>query len=307
VAGKSQKGLFFGVDRVDFSQVANWRRDFASSNLGTLMNALALTPNGVLVPSDFLAQNALAVGDKLRVSPNAAGHSAALDMKIVGTFRLFPTWYPDSSPLFVGNLDFFFDSIGLQVPYEVWVRQTPGPLQPAQSIVDGVSELGMKVINWESTPLRIGQELRRPERQGLFGFLSVGFAAAALLTVLGFLLYAFFSFRRRFVELGVLRAVGLSVSQMTVLLASELAMLILTGAGAGTLFGALASELFIPFLQVGAGAGARVPPFEVIIAWPTIMRIYGLMGLLFFATLVLLAALLMRMRIFQAVKMGETV
>ncbi len=303
--GRKQKAQFIGVDRVDFGPVANWRRDYASSNRGTLMNVLALTANGVLAPSDFLGQYALQVGDRIRVTVQASGHSAAMDMKIVGTFRLFPTWYPDDGPLFVGNLDFLFDSLGQQVPYEVWVRQQAGT--PAQSIVDGVRELGMKIITWESAPLRIGRELKRPERQGLFGFLSVGFAAAALLTVLGFLLYAFFSFRRRFVELGVLRAVGLSVSQMTILLASELAMLILTGVTAGTLLGAAASQLFIPFLQVGAGAAARVPPFVVVIAWPTILRIYGLMGLLFVVTLILLAALLLRMRIFQAVKMGETV
>lgn len=305
VGGRGQKGQFIGVDRVDFAAVANWRRDYAASSLGALMNALALAPNGVLMSRDFLDQNALQVGDRIRVNVQASGHSAALDMKIVGAFRLFPTWYPDEGPLFVGNLDFLFDNLGQQVPYEVWVKQRPGT--PAQSIVDGVRELGMKVINWESAPLRIGLELRRPERQGLFGFLSVGFAAAALLTVLGFLLYAFFSFRRRFIELGVLRAVGLSVSQMTVLLAAELAALIVTGVIAGTLLGAAASELFIPFLQVGAGPGARVPPFVVIIAWPTILRMYGLMGLLFIITLLLLAALLLRMRIFQAVKMGETV
>jgi len=303
--GRRQKAQFIGVDRVDFAPVANWRSDYAASNLGTLMNALALTSNGVLVPRDFLGQYALQVGDRVRVTVQASGHSAAMDMKIVGTFRLFPTWYPDDGPLFVGNLDFLFDSLGQQVPYEVWVRQRAGT--PALSIVEGVRELGMKVMTWESAPLRIGRELKRPERQGLFGFLSVGFVAAAFLTVLGFLLYAFFSFRRRFIELGVLRAVGLSVSQMTILLASELAMLIITGVTAGTLLGAAASELFIPFLQVGAGAAARVPPFVVVIAWPTILRIYGLMGLLFVVTLILLGALLLRMRIFQAVKMGETV
>jgi len=305
VGGQRQKSQFIGVDRVDFAPVANWRGDYAASNLGTLMNALALNANGVLVSRDFLGQYALQVGDRIRVTVQASGHSAAMDMKIVGTFRLFPTWYPDNGPLFVGNLDFLFDSLGQQVPYEVWVRQQPGI--PALSIVEGVRELGMKVLTWESAPLRIGQELKRPERQGLFGFLSVGFAAAALLTVLGFLLYALFSFRRRFIELGVLRAIGLSVSQMTILLASELATLIIIGVTAGTLLGAAASELFIPFLQVGAGAAARVPPFVVVIAWPTILRIYGLMGLLFVITLILLAALLLRMRIFQAVKMGETV
>ena len=223
--GKGQTAQFLGIDRVDFSQVANWRRDYASASLGALMNSLATTPNGVLVPSDFLGQYALRVGDKLRVSPKASGHAANLDMQIVGTFDLWPTWYPDpkTGPLMVGNLDYFFDKLGLQVPYEVWVKQKVG--EPTQPIVDGVRDLGMKVIDFESTPLRIGKELNRPERQGLFGFLSVGFAAAALMTVLGFLLYAFFSFRRRFIELGMLRALGLSVSQMTVLLASELAAL----------------------------------------------------------------------------------
>ncbi len=304
VGGKPVKAQFIGVDRADFAGIANWRRDYASASLGALMNALALTPNGVLVPADFLGQAALQVGDRLRIEAKASGHATELDVKIVGTFRLFPTWYPEEGPLFVGNLDFFFDSLGLQVPYEVWIRQQPGA--SAQSIVDGVRDLGMKVIRWESAPLRIGQEMKRPERQGLFGFLSVGFAAAALLTVLGFLLYALFSFRRRFIELGVLRAIGLSVSQMTVLLASELAALLIVGGVAGTFLGAAASELFIPYLQVGAGPAARVPPFVVMIAWPTIWRIYGLMGVLFVITLVLLAALLLRMRIFQAVKMGET-
>ena len=304
LGGGRQKGNFIGVDRVEFAQIANWRRDYASSSLGMLMNTLALTPNGVLISSDLMAEQNLKVGDQIRVTVSASGHAAEMDLKIVGTFRLFPTWYPETGPLFVGNLDYVFDRMGLQVPYEVWIKQKPG--QPALAIVEGVRDLGMKVLNWASAPLKIGEELKRPERQGLFGFLSVGFAAAALLTVLGFLLYAFFSFRRRFIELGVLRAVGLSVGQMTALLASELATLLISGIAAGTLLGAAASELFIPYLQVGAGPAARTPPFVVIVAWPTILRIYGLMGILFIVTLALLAALLLRMRVFQAVKLGET-
>ena len=72
-------------------------------------------------------------------------------------------------------------------------------------------------------------EQNRPERQGLFGLLSVGFLAAAALTVLGFLVYAVVSFQRRFIDLGMLRAIGLSVSQMSAYLAGEQAILILTG------------------------------------------------------------------------------
>jgi putative ABC transport system permease protein len=125
--------------------------------------------------------------------------------------------------------------------------------------------------------------------------------------VLGFLLYALFSFRRRTIELGILRAVGLSAGQMTSFLAWELVFLILTGLVVGTVLGAWMSSLFIPYLQVGIGPAARMPPFLVEIAWPAIFRIYALFGLMFVVALVVLAFLLRRMKIFQAIKLGETV
>ena len=130
-------------------------------------------------------------------------------------------------------------------------------------MVASLREMNLNVLDYDVALEQVAKEQRRPERQGLFGFLSIGFAAAALLTVLGFLLYALFSFRRRFIELGMLRAIGLSAGQMTSFLAWELAFLILTGLVAGTVLGVLVSQIFIPSLQVGAGLEARIPPFLV--------------------------------------------
>ncbi len=304
LSGEVQSGVFIGVDRVDFLKVAFWRWDFAPSSLGALMNALAIAPDGVLVPRDFMATHALNVGDTIRVAVDTYGQRNELDMKIVGTFDLFPTWYPEEGPLFVGNLDYLFEQAGGQFPYDVWLKVDPDA--DYEQIVEGVRDLNLRVLDWDAALVRVAKEQRRPERQGLFGLLSVGFAAAALLTVLGFFLYALFSFRRRFIELGILRAIGLSSSQMTVFLAWELAFLILIGLAAGTGLGAWVSELFIPYLQVGTGPSARIPPFLVDIAWPAIFRIYALFGLLFIVALAVLAALLLRMKIFQAVKLGET-
>src|SRR5262249_8464706 len=132
------------------------------------------------------------------------------------------------------------------------------------------------------------------------------FAAAALLTVLGFFLYAIFSFRRRLIELGVLRAIGLSAPQMAAFLGWELLLLLGTGVGAGTLLGIAASRVYIPYMQVGLTPETTLLPFLVIIAWPEIYRIYALFGGLFVVALIVLLAFLMRMKIFQAVKLGET-
>jgi len=244
------------------------------------------------------------VGDTFRMTVYTYGQPNELDVKVAGGFDLFPTWYPEDGPLFVGDLDHLFEQAGGQFPYDVWLK-TDADVNYEQ-IVKGVYDLRLRVMDWKAPLLKVVAEQQRPERQGLFGLLSVGFVAAALLTVLGFLLYALFSFRRRFIELGILRAIGLSSTQMTAFLAWELAFLILVGVGAGTGLGAWISGLFIPYLQVGTGPSARIPPFMVEIAWPAIFRIYALFGLLFVAALVGLAALLLRMKIFQAVKLGET-
>jgi putative ABC transport system permease protein len=293
-----------GIDRVDFSEVAFWRRDFAPVHPVVLMNALAAAQNGVLAPRSFLAEHALEPGDTFRVTVYPYGFANELDVQVVGSFDLFPTWYSEEGPLLVGNLDYLFEQAGGWFPYHVWLETDPGA--NTGQIVEDLRDLRLKVVDWDAPLVEISEAPRQPERQGLFGLLSVGFLAAAFLTVLGFLLYAFFSFRRRFIELGILRAIGLSARQMTVFLAWELALLILVGLVAGTGLGAWVSALFIPYLQVGAGPEARIPPFVVQIAWPAIFRIYALFGMLFVAALGGLAALLLRIKIFQAVKLGET-
>ena len=320
----SLQGTFLGIDRLTFPASAYWQRDFASEQLGVLMNELAANPNGVLVPNSLLTKQKLKVGDNLRlaITTGVAGQSIPMEAPIVGTFELFPTWYPEDGTMIVGNLEELFLRAGAEYPYEVWLRTTreADPELIAYS-VRGFSILldqqadqsklvqnGLNTIvkDWSSAELNIRAEQRRPERQGLFGLLSVGFVSSALLTVLGFLLYAMFSFRRRFIEMGMLRAIGLSIRQMTALLAAELAFLVLLGIGVGTALGVFASRLFVPFLQIGASAQSQYPPFQIEIAWLSIVQIYVLFAFLFIAALAVLSSLLVRMKIFQAIKLGET-
>jgi putative ABC transport system permease protein len=75
----------------------------------------------------------------------------------------------------------------------------------------------------------------------------------------------------------------------------------------GTVLGVWISNMFIPYLQVGATAQAQIPPYVVYVAWPAIMRVYFLFGVLFVVALGTLVILLRRMKIFQAIKMGESV
>lgn len=308
VQGQWVASELIGIDRVDFPKVAFWRSDFAPASLGALMNALAVAPDGLLVERWALRQAGMKVGDQVQVRMNTSSGDAVGPMRIVGDFDYFPTWYSEAEerhPLLIGNLDYIFEQIGGEQPYSVWVNTVDNVDYP--QLIEDLGGVEISVFDYTASTERIAADLLRPERQGLFGILSVGFLASALLTVLGFLLYALFSFRRRFIELGTLRAIGLSTMQLTIFLVCELAFLILLGLGAGTAIGVLISRVFIPYLQIGVGPAATTPPYMVELAWFAISRLYLLFGGLFLVAFVVLIVLLLRMKVFQAIKLGETV
>jgi len=306
IGGRQQAGQILGIDRIDFPGVAFFRPDFASGeSLGALMNRLAVASDGILVSSSFLAQQGLTVGDPLRLTVGAAGDYAEVSFTIVGSLGLFPTLYPQDGPFFVANLDHIHNALGGTYPYDVWLSTDASA--NSESIVEGVRDLGLVVVTDRDARETISTEQTRPERQGLFGLLSVGFIAAAGLTVIGFLVYAVVSFQRRFIELGMLRAIGLSIRQMAAFLAGELAVLILTGVSLGAGLGVWASTLFIPYFQVGNDKTALVPPFVVQVAWQQLGVILIIFGVMFVVAVAVLAVLLTRMRVFEAVKLGETV
>jgi putative ABC transport system permease protein len=306
VSGRQRQGRILGIDRIDFAKVAFFRRDFASNeSLGGVLNRLAVSRDYLLVSHDFMTQNGLNVGDPLRLNVEAAGEFTDIEFIIAAPLDYFPTMYPQDGPFFVAQLDYLHESMGGQFPYNVWLEIDESV--PDTAVTQGVRDLGLLVVSASSAQETINAEQQRPERQGLFGLLSVGFGAAAILTVLGFLVFAIVSFKRRFIELGMLRAIGLSVGQMAIFLAGEQAALILTGMGLGTGLGVWASTIFIPYFQVGSDKTALVPPFVVQIAWEQIGAIYAIFGAMFIVVVAILIGLLIRMKVFEAVKLGETV
>jgi putative ABC transport system permease protein len=304
LGGRTEIGRYLGVDRLDLPGVAYFEEGFASQSLGALLNALGAEPRGVLVDRRFLARHSLAIGDPLRLTVDVVGERIEMTTQVVGAVDYFPTLYPEDGPFFVGNLSYLFTRLGGLYPYDVWLATEPGS---TEAIVRALNERGVPVISRWDARAQILDAQQRPQRQGLFGLLTLGFLAAGGLTVLGMALHALLAFRERTVELGVLRAIGLSVGQMRWYLAGTQATLLGLGLAAGTLLGTITGRLFIPFLQVDAGLHAKTPPFVVHTAWAQIGRIYVLFVVAALITIGITLILLRRMRLHEAIKLGEAV
>jgi putative ABC transport system permease protein len=302
LGGRTEVGRFLGIDRLDLPGVAYFQDDFAPQSLGALLNALAAERRGVLVERRFLARHGLGPGDPLRLTIDVLGERVELTMVVVGALDYFPTLYPENGPFFVGNLATLFTHLGGLYPYDVWLATEPGS---TDEIVRALNARGVPVISTWDTRARILAEQQRPQRQGLFGLLTLGFLAAGLLTVAGLALHALLAFRERTVELGVLRAIGFSVGQMRRYLAGTQLTLLVLGLAAGTALGIATGRLFIPFLQVDAGLHPNTPPFVPRTAWAEIALVYALFAAAATVTIGATLALLRRMRLYEAIKMGE--
>lgn len=304
--GVEEEGTFLAVDRSTFAAVVgpSWRSDYAGESLGELMNRLAIDPSAVLVSSDYAGKQGLKVGDRLAVGLNDLGETREVPLVVVGIVDYFPTLFKEDGPFVIGNLDYSVEQQGAAYPFQIWVDMAPG----ADTAPVTAQGFGFGLVRAPETPESLlNADLLRPERQGLFGVLSVGFMAAVLVTILGFLAHTLRSFQRRLVELGMLRAIGLGTGQLMSMLIYEQAAVLGVGAAVGTGLGVLVSRLFVPFLQVRAVDYPDTPPFVVQIAWSEIAIVCAVAVALLVCVVAFTLVFLRRMRLFEVVKLGEAV
>lgn len=297
-----------GIDRLEFPQAAYYRDDFAPVSLGEMMNALGLNLNGVLIPDTLRVNNGIQVGDQLAVSIIAGNVTYDRELQVVGTYFYFPTVYPQNKPTLIMNLESIFNYPEDVEGYQMLLR-----LKDDADIPKLVKMIGERIsptqsyvkINGDArSAVEAGQD--KPERMGLFGILNVGFFTTALMPGIGFLLYSYASLRRRFIELGILQAIGLSTRQLVASLVTEQSVLMGMATLAGAGIGLATSLLFAPFLQIGATPGAPVPPFLVLIGWAETGWLTLSFGVVLLVTMAGTILYLNRLKVFQAVKLGET-
>ena len=295
--------IFLGIDRVALPQVLYYRNDFSEAALGELMNRLGMYPEGVLVSRRFLERTRLLEGQRLPMKVQVDDDRYEVEFQIVGVYDFFPTAYPSDREVIVGNLDSLFAQVGKESFHQIWMKTDP-TVDPA-SISAAVVELGVYPILKVDARALISLDEERVERIGLFGVLSVGFLATALLACLGLLVYTYSSLQGRLQQISVLRAIGIQTGQILRMVSLEYAGVIIYGIVGGMALGLLTSHLFVPFFRISGDPVFSLPPFVRHIDWGKI----SWLTLAFLAALALSQAIILRQAtrrdIFQILRMGQ--
>lgn len=285
------------IDPPSFGQTAWFRKDLTAKHPNVYLNMLTNYPYGAIVSKSLLSRG-MELGETITLQL----HRQKIDFIVIGAVEYWPTLYGDQQNFIITQLDYVTSQSSI-VPYDIWVKLNPGAkLTPG---LLHLQENKIELLSVSDTRSQLALSRRDPEKMGIYGIISIGFCVAVMIMVVGFLLYTFITIRNRFLQFGVLRAIGMSLQQLIGTLCLELLWSVGVGLGVGTILGHTISKAFVPFMKSTASLAGDIPPFLVIISGKDIGTIYSILLPVLLAALFGLALTLARLQVHQAVKLGE--
>lgn len=290
-------GTFIGVDRGAIAAVAHFRDDYAGEPLADLLNKLAVNRTGVIINRRTAETYGLVIGQEINLQVLALNTTYQTKVQILGFVDYFPTIDPRETFFVIGNLDPIFELVGTELPYDIWLSLGTD----LDEIKNDVTALGYPILTWRSPEEALYQAQTAPSRRGILGFLSVGFIASIALTLVGSVIQSTASFRAQAIQLGSLRAMGLSGRAVNTYLIASQGISSIGGIVGGTFIGIATTLLFLPLLDFSGG----LPPYLVRVAWDQIAVVYGVFAATLVGLTILTTILLSKQHVSQLVKLGD--
>jgi len=292
------QGTIVGIDNVDFARVAWFRDDLYPQSPYWYLALMGKAPEIALVSSNLAEKYDLKQWDQIDVTLQ----EQKVSFLVGAILPYWPAQYPDQSPFIVATLDYVYDEVPM-IPYDVWLSMKPGA--KTQDIIEPLQKAGIEIASISDAKSELITQSKHPARGGVFGILSLGFLITIVVSLAGYVLFWFFNLSGRIVQIGVLRAMGLSRKQLTGMLLLEQVFTAGLSIGLGIGIGKLASLLFLPFLQTTDNAVGQVPPFRVIFNNGDSVKLYIVVAVMMAIGVALLVSHIRRLKVHQAVKLGE--
>ena len=175
----------------------------------------------------------------------------------------------------------------------------------SKPVYDFIEEQNIPIETFEDAQSAITEMKNDPMLQGTNGILTVGFVVVLLLCTVGFLIYWILSIQSRVLQFGIFRAMGMSLGEILAMLGNEQLFISGVSIGAGIGIGALSSKLFIPLIQIAYSSADQVLPLTIISETSDYIRLFVVIGIMIAACMAILGGLISKIRISQALKLGE--
>ena len=298
------------IEPYNFAKVSWLSGNLNSTHWYNYINIMEEYPTTVLLSTGIAKILGVDEGGTITVDINeeSTGTYKTFNCYVLGIIDYWPTysdensWNGDKGDLMVMNIA-YLQSVVPQLSYNLWISKTEGT--DSNDIYDRMIEQGLldNISKIEDRTNVMTEKKNDSLLKALNGSFSMGFFATMIVSMIGFLIYWIMNVRKRKLQFGILRAMGLTRGKVTLMLMWE--HLMTTGVSVlfGMLVGRLAINIFLPLLQIAYGKS--VIPLELVYDFTDSLRVYIIVGIMIVIGILILAGFINRLKINEAVKIGE--
>ena len=311
VSGGTVKNIrIMGINTKEFGQTAWFDESLLPEHWYNYLNAMSQKARAVLLSSNFKEDYGYAIGDAIYFKTSTGSPVRGV---IYGFVDYWPTYastvytrgsnglYSEQKNyLIVANLSQLQAVWGV-TPYQIWIKSKDS----SQFIYDFAEKNDVSYRSFDVAAADIVALKNDPVIQGTNGVLTVGFIVVLVLCAVGFLIYWILSIQSRALQFGIFRAMGMSMREIVTMLINEHIFISGAAIATGALVGYLTARLYMPLIQIAYSSSENALPLEVVSYASDNIRLGIVVGLIVLVCLAVLAVLIRRLKIAQALKLGE--
>ena len=311
VPGGNLKNItIMGINTKEFGKTAWFDETLLPEHWYNYLNALAQKARAVLVSANFKEDYGYSIGDAIYFKTSSGSPVRGV---IYGFVEYWPgyaaTVYSKGSNglyseqknyLIVANLQQLQAVWGV-TPYQVWIKAKDS----SQFIYDFAEQSGASFRSFDVAAADIVALKNDPVIQGTNGILTVGFIVVLMLCAVGFLIYWVLSIQSRALQFGIFRAMGMSMREIVTMLINEHIFISGAAIATGALTGYLTARLYMPLIQIAYSSSDNALPLRVVSQQSDNVRLAIIVAAMIGLCLIILGILINRMKIAQALKLGE--
>ena len=297
---------FMAIKTDEFGKIAWFKPQLLPYHWYEYLNLLADVPNGVLLSSSFKKSN-IKVGDTITLKV------AKQDVTVVVCefVDYWPSYIPKSTDktgrkietnLIVANYGYVFNNIPVK-PYEVWIKKKQG--SSGADILKEMKAKAIEPVSFKDTDKKIMDLRKEPAILSTNGSLTLCFILTMTICLSGFLIYWVISLKKRSLQFGIMRAMGISSKDVIGMLCFEHFLISGSAILAGISVGALSSHIFIPLYELFYNTNNQILPFTVIALREDYIRLYEVVAMMLLTALSVLFVVARSINVTQAIKLGE--
>ena len=298
-----------GINTKEFGEMVNMPDNLLPLDFYDYLNALANTPNGVLLSENMRKEYGYEIGNTMLINLK----NRKFSLQVVGFVDYWPTYQSkvysinkdneimvEDEYLLVTNISYIQRKADV-TPYGIWMNFD----EETDGFYSYVKDNDIKVKSY--TDVIVAKEDLRKDTlfQGTNGILSLSFIVILLLCAVGYLIYWILSIRSRELLFGILRAMGMSKNEVFYILLNEQIfcgiLSVLTGVG----IGAAAAVLYVPIIQNAYAATDQMLPLELVCRTGDLAKLFGTVVAVLIICITVLLRIVSKSNITGALKLGE--